>query len=69
MFNQVSVNSSAISTVGYNDETKALYITFRLGAEYIYPDVPQQEYINLISASSVGRYFNEHIKQYSAKPS
>ena len=66
MLEQIKVSSSAIESVGYDDETGALYVTFKRGAEYIYPQVSRKEFEGLVSAPSVGRYFNEHIKQYSA---
>ena len=64
MFEQVKVNSTAISEVGYDKETHTLRVQFARGAEYEYPDVPEDEFRGLVGAESVGRYYNAHIKQY-----
>lgn len=61
----VSVNSSAISTVKYDNDSSILTIVFNWGGEYDYPLVPRSEFENLVNAESVGRYFNQHIKGYS----
>lgn len=65
MFEKVKVNSSAISEVSYDKETQILRIQFVRGAEYDYPSVPECEFHNLVSAPSVGKYFNQFIKPYS----
>lgn len=67
MFKTVKVNSSAISSVSYDKETHTLRIQFVRGAEYDYPDVPEIEFHKLISAPSVGKYFNTTIKHYATK--
>ena len=65
MFKTVPVKSSAIKTVSYNPESRVLRIEFTQGREYDYPDVPEIEFVNLVGAESVGRYYNQHIKSYS----
>ena len=65
MFEKIKVNSTAISEVSYDKETKILRIQFARGAEYDYPNVPEIEFKNLVSAPSVGKYFNQHIKPYA----
>lgn len=65
MFEKIKVNSSAISEVSYDKDSHILRIQFVRGAEYDYPDVPETEFRNLVSAPSVGKYFNQHIKTYS----
>ena len=65
MLEKEITNSSAITHVAYDTLTKILRITFTSGGEYDYPDVPREEYENLVSAPSVGQYFNQHIKMYS----
>lgn len=67
MFEKVKVDSTAISEVSYDKETKTLRIQFVRGAEYDYPDVPEIEFHKLISAPSVGKYFNTTIKHYAVK--
>lgn len=65
MFKTIKVNSSAISSVSYDEETRTLRIQFVRGAEYDYPEVPEVEFRKLVSAPSVGKYYNSHIKQYA----
>jgi hypothetical protein len=58
-----SVNSSAISRVGYSEQDQTLSITFlQSGRTYIYYDVPISIYNAIIRAGSPGRYFNANIK-------
>ena len=66
MFEKISVSSSAINSASYDKETQTLRIEFKQGREYEYPNVPEYEFRNLVSAPSVGKYYNQHIKQYSA---
>jgi hypothetical protein len=56
------VTSSDLSSVGYDEESSTLEIEFKKGAIYQYSGVPEDEYQNLMGASSVGRYFNSNIK-------
>lgn len=57
-----SVRSSAITFVDYDPETKELRITFTRGFTYTYYGVPASVYAGLLNASSVGTYFNDHIR-------
>ena len=58
-----SVKSSQIESVGYDAETKTLYIEFKKGATYSYANVPQADYDNmLVPTMSVGKYFYAKIK-------
>ena len=64
----VSVDSSALSEVGYDYSHEMLAIRFRENNEhiYVYYDVPSEVYEDFISADSLGRYYNSYIKgQYS----
>ena len=56
------LNSSAISYVEYSDLTRELHITFRSGGTYTYYGVPRSVYEGLISASSAGQYYHQHIE-------
>lgn len=62
------LNSSAISRVEYNAETRVLQIWFvESGGPYDYYGVPQSVYQGLLSASSAGQYFNAYIRdRYSS---
>ena len=55
------VDSSLIQVVAHNKEND-LFIKFKTGREYIYHEVPRDEFEALISADSVGKYFLEEIK-------
>ena len=55
------VDSSLIRAVAHNKEND-LFIEFKTGREYIYHEVPRDEFEALISADSVGKYFLEEIK-------
>ncbi|MBU2492663.1 MAG: KTSC domain-containing protein [Bacteroidetes bacterium] len=61
------VDSSMIATVGYDSNIAILEVEFKNGgAVWQYYDVPENIYYELMSASSVGKYFYGNIKgQYS----
>ena len=56
------VNSSNVTSVGYDPTTMTLEVEFTKSSVYQYFEVPEVEYQNLISAESVGRYLNQNIK-------
>lgn len=60
------VTSSTIHACGYDPAREVLRVCFlKNGAPSVtweYDGVPQAEYDNLVSASSVGRYFGQNIK-------
>lgn len=57
-----SVISSDLSEVGYDADNNALVVEFKSGNTYQYSSVPQEVFDGLISAESVGKYFNQFIK-------
>ena len=58
-----SVESSAISSIGYDEEWNILAIEFRDSQElWYYYGVPKDVYEELENADSIGRYYNEFIK-------
>lgn len=59
---RVSVSSSNIASVGYDKEEQTLEVEFNSGAVYQYFQVPVNVYEGLISASSVGKYFNANVR-------
>jgi len=63
------VNSSAIASAGYNDFNELLDIAFTgSGSEYRYEHVPVSVYQSMLSASSVGTYFNANVRNnYSTR--
>ncbi|MFC4858398.1 KTSC domain-containing protein [Actinophytocola glycyrrhizae] len=56
------VESSAVVSVGYDKKRRMLEVEVDGGAVYQYLDVPPREYFALVSADSVGRYYNQQIK-------
>jgi hypothetical protein len=63
-----SVTSSQLKSVGYNEETRTLYIEFINGTVYQYHDFPKEKFAAmLIPTMSVGQYFQKEIKQNPAQ--
>lgn len=60
--NRIPVESSNLSSVGYDPKTRVLEIEFHSGGVYQYSGVPQSEYEALMNAPSKGSYFAHNIK-------
>ncbi|MBN2319877.1 MAG: KTSC domain-containing protein [Acidobacteria bacterium] len=60
--NRTPVQSTNVTSIGYDASTMTLEVEFTNGSVYQYFDVPEMEYHNLIGAESVGRYLNQNIK-------
>jgi hypothetical protein len=59
----IHVRSSAIRRVAYDVGTNRMYIDLENSDPYYeYCGVPESIFQGLVSASSVGRYYNEYIK-------
>lgn len=58
----IPVVSSNVSAVGYDSEAQTVYVKFSDGKMYIYKGVPESEFENLKSASSVGSYLHRNYK-------
>lgn len=58
----ISVSSTNIAAVGYDEADQTLRVQFNNGRTYEYAMVPVTVYDDLIAADSVGRYFNAHVK-------
>jgi len=56
----IFVNSSAIRAVGYDGYT--LTVEVHNGRIYDHPGVPYSVYEGLMQASSIGAYYNQHIR-------
>jgi hypothetical protein len=56
----ISVNSSAISAIGYDGYT--LTVQFHNGRSYDHPGVPHSVYAGLMQAASKGTYYNWYIR-------
>ena len=57
----IPVNSSSIREVGYDG--LYLYVRFHTSDTiYSHPGVPYSVYLGLMTAASMGRYYNQHIR-------
>lgn len=56
------VISSNIASIGYDELSQTLEVTFDNGSTYAYSGVPKSEYEALMAASSHGKYLNSIIK-------
>jgi hypothetical protein len=63
------VNSSAIATVAYAEETQTLTVEFNDGGSWEYYDVPQGVVDELMRSPSVGSYFVRNVRNsFSGSP-
>jgi hypothetical protein len=60
---RIPVESSNLTSVGYDRQSSILEVEFRSGGIYQYFGVPEHIYEGLISAGSKGSYFHQHIKK------
>lgn len=59
---RTSVNSSNLSSVGYDAQSATLEVAFHNGGIYQYYGVPALTHAALLAASSHGSYLAHHIK-------
>ena len=59
------VRSSALRSVGYDEDSQTLEIEFTNGAVYRYFNVPPEVYRGLMAAESHGRYFHQQVRDKS----
>ncbi len=62
----ISVSSSNIAAVGYNEADQVLRVQFNNGRTYEYDGVPVDVYDALMVADSVGKEFNATVKNQFA---
>lgn len=60
--NKVSVQSSNLASVGYDDEHGVLEVEFHNGRVYEYYLVPEDVYRGLVNALSAGEYFASYVR-------
>jgi hypothetical protein len=58
----ISVSSSNIESLGYDEQNQIAYVRFLNGTLYIYKDVPKHEYDALLNAPSIGSYLHRNYK-------
>jgi hypothetical protein len=62
--NLVAVHSSSIHHVGYDRDTQRLFLNYEGGRLYEYFGVPDDVYVRLMNATSIGRFVNYAIKPH-----
>jgi len=60
----VEVSSTNIKAIGYDSDTNEMYVEFRNGSMYKYIDVPEEVYVRLINAHSIGSVFQSIKNQF-----
>lgn len=63
---RTAVTSSTVVSAGYDEGSRAMEIEFVGGAVYRYDGVPRRVFEELLAADSVGRYFNEQVRDVYA---
>jgi len=58
----IKVDSSNVEAVGYDEDSSTLQVEFKNGGMYQYFDVPEEVFIGLRDADSVGGYLAARIK-------
>jgi hypothetical protein len=58
----VTVGSTTLATVAYDEARRVLQLGFRSRAVYLYFGVPAAVHAALLAAPSKGRYFNQTIR-------
>jgi hypothetical protein len=56
------VNSSNVESVGFDPDTRELWVRFLNGGTYVYSNVDETTFNELLAAPSVGSYLNRSIK-------
>lgn len=57
------VNSSSIKSIGYSIDDKELEVEFKTGDIYLYYNIPQLIYKQLMNADSIGSAFHFLIRE------
>ena len=61
------LESSVIKKLYWVQNSQILLVTFHSNSIWVYKDITQQEYNNMITSESLGSYFNNFIR--NVKPS
>ena len=65
---RIAVDSSSVTSVGYDPATFELEVEFRNGRTYRYQQVPIAAYRLLLQAPSIGEFVNKQLKpRFAAK--
>jgi KTSC domain len=60
--NRIALESRTVATAGYDDPSATMELEFVEGRVYRYFVVPRSVFDGLLSADSVGRFFQENIR-------
>lgn len=60
----MTVDSSSVRGIGYDDDRAILYVQYVDGEVYAYSKVPKSDFLDLLSARSIGWFVNKRIKPY-----
>jgi hypothetical protein len=63
---RVALSSTTVVSAGYDEGSRTMEIEFTGGAVYRYDDVPREVFDGLLAAESVGRFFNERVRDVYA---
>lgn len=58
----ISVSSSNIASIGYDEQNQEVYVNFLNGSLYVYKGVQMFEFENLRDAPSIGSYLHSNFK-------
>lgn len=61
-YQKYQTESSCIEDVTYDPETLEMTVVFIKRGTYKYLDVPLDEYVDFVTSSSQGKYFNNYIR-------
>ena len=59
---RISVSSSNIRSIGYDEQAATLEVEFKTGDVYQYFNVPEHLYQQFLHASSHGQFLNDNIR-------
>ena len=63
MIEWITVSSSAIKAVGYDEASHRMFIDFQDSQPaYVFCGVPEGVFREFVGSGSVGRYYQKHIK-------
>jgi hypothetical protein len=60
--NRIALESRTVASAGYDDPSATMEVEFVEGRVYRYFVVPRSVFDALLTADSVGRFFQEHIR-------
>ena len=62
MVDMIYVDSSNIEAIGYDSDAQELHVQFLSGTTYVYYNVPENVYEEIMDAPSKGSYLNRVVK-------